>query len=58
LVTSQEGNIWPIKKADGVPGAQSSINNPLRSGTLKFNNKILLTGSDGTIHVVPMGGGN
>jgi outer membrane protein assembly factor BamB len=58
LLTSQEGNAWTVKKADGSAGAKGSVNNPLRGGSLMFKGKMLLPGSDGTIHIVPMGGGS
>ena len=54
LFTSVDGTIWRVAAATGEERARAALQEPLGAGPVLFNGRLLLCGSDGTLHVVPL----
>jgi hypothetical protein len=53
LLASQSGVVWRVALADGSETAKTDIGEPLSGSPVPFASRLLVPGSDGTLHVIP-----
>jgi outer membrane protein assembly factor BamB len=53
ILTSVNGTLWQLSAEDGTEGPVAEIGEPLGAGAVPFAGRLLLSGSDGTLLVVP-----
>ena len=53
MLASQSGMVWRIALADGSETGKTDIGEPLSAGPVPFASRLLVPGSDGTLHVIP-----
>ena len=53
ILTSVGGVVWRVSGADGTELQKMELGEPLGGGAVPFGSRLLLSGSDGTLHVVP-----
>jgi outer membrane protein assembly factor BamB/polyhydroxyalkanoate synthesis regulator phasin len=54
IFASQSGTLWRVSGETGEELNRSELSEPVGSGPIAFNDRMLLCGNDGTLHVVPM----
>ncbi len=54
VFASQDGTVWVVSAATGEEVAKTDLGEPIGSGAVAFGTRLLLCGSDGALHVVPM----
>lgn len=54
IFSSRGGTVWRISGATGKEVSKTDLNEPLASGPIAFGGRLLLCGSDGSMHVVSM----
>ena len=52
ILTSVGGVVWRVSGADGTEIQKNELGEPLGGGAVPFGSRLLLSGSDGTLHVV------
>jgi hypothetical protein len=52
VLTSVEGAVWLVSGADGTEIQKRELGEPLGGGAVRFDTRLLLPGSDGTLHVI------
>ncbi|MCA9226246.1 MAG: hypothetical protein KDA47_11570, partial [Planctomycetales bacterium] len=53
LFASVSGEVWRVDAASGQELGATQLGEPLASGPALFNTRVLLSGSDGVLHVIP-----
>ena len=53
ILASQSGVVWRMALADGSETGKTDIGEPLSGGPVAFSSRLLVPGSDGTLHVIP-----
>lgn len=55
ILVAGSGKVWRVAGGDGAAlGSPAEIGEPLGAGAIHYSDKLLLTGADGTLHVIPM----
>lgn len=52
ILTSVDGVVWLISGTDGTEIQKRELGEPLSGGAVPFNSRLLISGSDGTLHVI------
>ena len=53
ILASQSGVVWRMTLSDGSETGKTEIGEPLRGGPVAYLSRLLVPGSDGTLHVIP-----
>ncbi|MFV1968140.1 MAG: hypothetical protein ACC628_22170, partial [Pirellulaceae bacterium] len=58
IFASPSGAVWRVSGSTGETLGQADVGEPLGTGPVAYNGRLLLSGNDGALHVIPMPAGS